>query len=40
MNYLEINKIFSKMLRNTRMIKTNLDIEALRRGLVIDKNLK
>ena len=38
MNYLEINKIFNKMIDNTRGIMINLKIAHLKSGLSIDKN--
>ena len=38
MNYLEINKIFNKMIDNTRVIMINLKIAHLKSGLSIDKN--
>ena len=38
MNYLEINKIFNKMIDNTRNVVIDLEIARLKSGLLIDKN--
>ena len=38
MNYLEISKIISKMIDNTRMIVLDLEVARLKNGLLIDKN--
>jgi len=38
MNFLEINKIFNKMIDNTRISMIEINLNALKNGLIIDKN--
>ena len=40
MNYIEISKIISKMINNTRVVSTNLEVARLKDGLTIDKKGK
>ena len=40
MNSLEINIILNKMLEKTKVISRELEIELLKKGLIIDKNTK
>ena len=40
MNSLEISIIINKMLEKTKVISRELEIELLKKGLIIDKNTK
>jgi hypothetical protein len=40
MNSLEIIKILNKMVKNTKYVETTINVDMIRKGLVIDKNPK
>lgn len=40
MNYIEINKIINKMIKEVKIVGIEVEVQSLRNGLVIDKKPK